>query len=154
MISIRAAILSLAVTTSACMAGSSVSDWVGQYKYEASAGETVGGSAIITELQLNIGKDDAKNPCLLQETGYQLNETIVCSYSANNNQLTIHFKSYPNGKIVNQFDVAEYKVGETLFSIEKKMEGPKPERYTIIWGSFSPYETMPEKSDDYFKKVK
>jgi hypothetical protein len=153
---IRFLILGACMVATACMASNAENDWHGQYEYFASGGETVGGSQIMLDITLKIGKQGLKEICELELSGFQRYETLLCTAAINKNQMTIQFKSYEDGRIVNKSDVEVYKVGETLFSLEKysATNEKKQNRYIPRWGAYTPFGIKRKSMKDYFEKVK
>lgn len=89
--------------------------WNGTYIYSGTSGNTTGGSIITTNYQLSIDS----SLCALNIDGFQLEERIICDAVSKDNVLSVKFKSYADGSVVNAFGVAIYKVNDVLFSIAK-----------------------------------
>lgn len=143
------------MATTACRAGSVENAWHGQYRYFAAAGETAGGSPIMMDITLKIGQPGKEN-CELHADGYQTQDRIRCTAITDKNRLTLQFKSYPDGSIVNPIGVEEYKVGEILFSLEPATAKTKQKqnRYLVRWGAYTPFEAERKNLKYYFEKVK
>jgi hypothetical protein len=153
---IRFLILGVCMFATACMANNTENAWYGQYEYFSSGGETVGGSQIMLDITLKIDKQGGKESCQLNADGYQTYDRILCTTAVKNNRLTLQFKSYADGKIANEIGVERYKVGETLFSLEKSSatNDKKQNRYIPHWGAYTPFGIKRKNMKDYFEKVK
>ena len=155
MTSIRFLMFSIFMLATACMAGGTENVWQGEYSYYASGGQTAGGSQIMMDITLKIDKQGAKESCELNADGYQTYDRILCTTAMNKNQLTLQFKSYADGRLVNKYDVARYKVGETLFLLEKAdTKNAKKNRYIAHWGAYTPFGNQRKNVKDYFEKIK
>ena len=156
MASIRILVLNVFMVATACMAGGTENVWYGEYSYYASGGQTAGGSQIMMDITLKIDKQGGKESCELNADGYQTYDRILCTTAMDKNRLTLQFKSYPDGKIVNPIGVVEYKVGETLFSLEKSTakNEKKQNRYIPHWGTYTPFGDERKNTKDYFEKIK
>ncbi|MBI3561068.1 MAG: hypothetical protein HY080_05060 [Gammaproteobacteria bacterium] len=152
----RLFVFSVYLFAAACMAGNPENPWVGEYKYFASGGQTAGGSQIMVDITLKIDNQGNKASCQLNADGFQRYDRILCTTTLDNNQLTVHFKSYGDGSVVNPIGVDVYKVGETLFALEKKInpDKQKPARFIPHWGTYSPFGTEDKNPTEYFEKVK
>lgn len=150
---LRSFSLLTSLLVSTCIADDSFSFWNGTYKNFSSADETVGGSKIMLSLMLKVEKAGSKNSCELEMSGFQIYRTLLCSVVPSNNQLIVKFKSYQDGKLVNSNDVAEYKVGEVLFTIDKPQASDKSNHCPVQWGAYSPFGIKKTKAGEYFEKV-
>jgi hypothetical protein len=153
---IRFLVLSVFMLATACMASSTDNVWHGEYSYSASGGQTAGGSQIMLEITLKIEPQGTKEVCELTLEGYQKDETILCTTAIDNSRLALQFKSYADGRVVNKYDVAKYKVGETLFSLENiaTKNEKKQNRYLAYWGAYTPFGIERKNAKDYFEKIK
>ena len=150
---IRILLVTVFMAATACMAGSEGNAWYGEYHYFASGGETAGGSQIMKDITLKIDKQGGEERCQLNADGYQTYDRILCTTAENKNQLALRFKSYPDGKIVNPIGVVEYRVGETLFSLEKVVtKNKKKNRYIAHWGAYTLFGNQRKNVKDYFEK--
>lgn len=153
---IRILLFTVFMAATACMAGNTENAWYGEYDYFASGGETAGGSQIMMHITLKIDKQGSEERCQLNADGYQTYDRILCTTAMDKNRLTLQFKSYPDGSTVNPIGVEEYKVGETLFSLEKSStkNEKKQDQYLAHWGTYSPFGGERKKAKDYFVKIK
>ena len=153
---IRILLSSVFMTATACMAGTADNPWHGEYHYFSSGGETVGGSQIMMNITLKLDKQGGAERCQLNADGYQTYDRILCTTAINNNQLTLQFKSYEDGKTANEIGVERYKVGEALFSLEKATtkNEKKQNLYTPHWGAYTPFGDERKNAKDYFEKIK
>lgn len=94
--------------------------WQGTYLYEHSLGKGAGGIVSFVEYELELSKNDQ---CQLTISGRQSQEVVVCNATIVNNGITVHFKSYANGKLTNTFDESIYKLDDTLFNLQKNKKG-------------------------------
>ncbi len=153
---IRFLVFNVCMLATACMADNAQNEWHGKYDSYVSGGKTAGGSPIMMSIKLKIEKQGSKEFCELHADGFQTNETIFCTTAMNKNQLMILFKSHEDGRIINRSDVEEFKVGETLFSLEKvaTKNKKKPVRYITHWGAYTPFGLERKNVKDYFEKLK
>ena len=153
---IRILLFAVFMAATACMAGNTENAWHGEYDYFASGGETAGSSQIMMHITLKIDKQGGKERCQLIADGYQTYDRILCTTAMDKNRLTLQFKSYPDGSIVNPIGVEEYKVGETLFSLEiTAIKNEKEQdRYLAYWGAYTPFGIERKNAKDYFDKIK
>lgn len=153
---VRFLLFTVFMAATACMAGNTENAWYGIYDYFSSGGETAGGSQIMMHITLKIDKEGGEEKCQLNADGYQTYDRILCTTVMNKNELTLKFKSYPDGKTVNPIGVEEYKVGETLFSLEKEINTgeKKQKQYLVRWGAYTPFGNERKNEKDYFDKIK
>ena len=156
MTSIRILLFSVFMAATACMAGSAENPWQGEYRYFSSGGETVGGSQIMMSITVKIDKQGNKERCQLNADGYQTYDRILCTTAMSKNQLLLQFKSFEDGKTANEIGVERYKVGETLFSLERSTakNDKGKNNYIPHWGTYSPFEDGRKNVKDYFEKIK
>ena len=156
MMLIRVLLLGTFMIATACMAGGTENEWYGEYSYFSSGGQTAGGSKIMLDIKLKLSKQGLNETCELDLVGYQKDETILCTTTINNNRLALQFKSYADGRMVNKYDVARYRVGETLFSLEKysAKNGGKQNQYIPHWLAYTPFGSDRKNAKDYFEKIK
>lgn len=153
---IRIILFSISMVTTVCMAGSADNTWYGEYHYSTVGGETARNLPITTDITLHISKQGNEVRCQLNAEGYQTYDRIVCTTAMDKNQLTLRFKSYADGSTVNPMGVEVYKVGETLFSLEKvaAKTGKKQNLFTPHWGKYSPIVDKHREAVGYFDKTK
>ena len=104
-------------------------------------------------LMLKVEKAGSRNNCEFEMSGFQTYRTLLCSVVPTNNQLIVKFKSYDDGKLVNSNEVAEYKVGEVLFTIDKPKASDKSNNYPVQWDAYTPFGVKKHKAGEYFEKV-
>ncbi len=73
-------------------------------------------------------------------------ERIKCLADAEQTMLHIKFMSYENGETKNEFGVQVYKVGQSLFDLERNASS-----ITTTWQSEVPDENLP-RTGQYFLK--
>lgn len=151
---IRLFIVLAGFSITACTADDSAVSWRGEYKHFSSAGETAGGSQIMMSELLKIEKKWLKESCEFEMSGFQTYRTLLCSIEPSNNKLKVKFKSYEDGSLVNINNVAEYQVGEVLFTLEKPPALDKSNHYPLQWGAYTPFGIKTTKTDEYFEKVR
>lgn len=142
--------------TTACMASNVGQTWVGEYHYSIVGGETARHLPVTTDITVKISQQGNTVKCQLDADGYQTYDRIVCTPVMDNHQLTLRFKSYTDGSIVNPLGVAEYKVGETLFSLEQATDTmvKKQNQFTPHWCKYSPIVDKQKEAVGYFDKIK
>lgn len=147
-------ILSAGVHSAICLAGDTKSDWYGQYDYSAEGGHTAGGSPIWMDITLIVDKQGSKDICQISADGYQTYDRLLCTVMIGKGRLDLQFKSYEDGAILSPIGVEVFKVGETLFSLEKsKLKNNKNQiLYLVHWGTYFSFEKKVKK--EYFAKVK
>jgi hypothetical protein len=84
--------------------------------------------------------------------GYQQNQTIYCDVDATGDQLAVKFRSYSNGKTVNQYGVSEYASASTLFILEKVHNHGKDVLRTI-WKEMTPSDSARPPPGVYFRPL-
>ena len=126
------------VVSSAC---NSSDQWDGVYTYSSTYGKTVGGSVVTSKYRLNV----RSSLCDLNIEGYQINDTIKCTVDNKASSMSVKFKSYGNGDVVNEYGVAMYKVDDVLFSLSKK-----DDLLVTTWGREKP-DNIPTNEGTYFK---
>lgn len=151
--SIRYFFLCVVLLIGACAAANSDSPWSGEYLYEAYGGQTFGGSPITIQMTLALKRNGSMESCLLSADGFQRLDRIICTTSDKDSQLEVKFKSYADGRTVNAIDLEIYKVGETLFTLEKVKAKNKEIHYVPHWASYTVFDDM-TKVKEYFKKSK
>ena len=117
--------------------------WLGKYWYEGSAGRTVGGSAIVEEITLEIG---ANGECRIVEEGYQLDNEIKCRIETNRNELNVKFDTLASSHGVRG---EKYHSGDVLFSLIRKKSGTS---LLTRWSSMTPYGVK-SKTGIYFRRL-
>ncbi|MDK9783072.1 hypothetical protein KIT90_16935 [Vibrio sp. B172a] len=117
--------------------------WDGNYRCELDLGENAAGQSTWAEYELSISKDS----CSLEAKGFQLDESIVCSTSAQGDRLDVQFKSYSNGDLSNLYGVQVYRVNETLLSLEREQKA-----LLTHWLSYWPGEPAPKSTSCFEKK--
>ncbi|MBI3562882.1 MAG: hypothetical protein HY080_14320 [Gammaproteobacteria bacterium] len=151
---LRSVILGMGLVIASCMAGEPSSVWYGEYHFAGLGGETGGGSPIVMDITLNIHTPGPNDACNVHMIGIQKDETIFCTTTANDSKIDIRFKTYDDGRILNGYDVARYKVGEILFSLEKAVGKDKKILYIPHWASYVPFDDMEKGGKYQFVKTK
>src|SRR4051812_42834865 len=108
--------------------------WAGQYEFADRAGQTVGGTGVVTTYRLEVPKA-ASTPGTLQIVGFQADRTLRCELSATRAELSVRFLSYADGRAVNEFGVAVYEPHQVLFTLRR---GPDDSRLTTTWKALRP----------------
>lgn len=119
--------------------------WNGTYVFEADLGRdgAGAGNAIGVEHRLTLG---GRGGCRLTAEGFQSNEDIRCTATPTANGVRIAFKGYADGGTTNQYGVAQYKPGATLFTLTRGKRG-----IVTTWGAYEP-DGIKGKSGVYFRK--
>jgi hypothetical protein len=128
----RAVVFPLALAF-VCACGA-VEHWRGDYHYQSSAGQTLGGTPIVVSYELRVGEQT----CRLDVEGYQVSEIILCDPVDRKERLEVRFKSYADGSTTNVYDVQVYQPGELLFALSKR-DG----KLVTHWKSVYPGEKPP-----------
>jgi hypothetical protein len=137
----------LILSCDAHAASNVVTEWQGTYVYHGNGGKTVGGSPVLLDIALTITRS---GDCRLTREGFQRDDELICFISKNNKGIDVLFKSYPDGKIENEYGVTVYKLGVRLFSL---FPGIKKGELTTEWGKLKPsFEKI--KRGAYFKRAK
>jgi hypothetical protein len=149
---IRTIITFIALTLATGFA--SAQSWSGHYGYTGNYGKTAGGTPIVLIYDLNINASD-KPSCTLKASGFQTDESIVCTIEedANAQKISILFKSYDGGAELNIYGTAMYKPGEALLELSRK-NVKKKSRVITTWKSFHNAEDKAPKPGVYFVKMK
>lgn len=129
---------------------SSPAGWDGEYVYEGVYGNTYGGSPVIEEYTVRVGKFSEWG-CDISIAGFQTDETIICEAKAEGNSLTLTFTSYDSGEDVNAYGVKIYKPGQPLLRFERSKKNGKSVLVTRWPGITDPYDHHPEPGI-YFKR--
>jgi len=148
-----AALLLLVASTSAEMraqtSANAAIDWRGHYAYEADAGRASGGVEAMVSYELTVFEGDTQPAAKLSIEGYQSDETIFCDISPSGERLDVLFKSYDDGRTVNKYGVAQYRLGDVLFTLSKRGE-----RLTTQWGKLRPDGTKKQQGVFFLKTKK
>jgi hypothetical protein len=117
--------------------------WAGQWEYTAPPANSAGGSPISMQYRLVVDDEKAGGSAQLKMQGFQTDQTIVCDIEPTDDRLVLKFRSYANGKAVNEFGVAEYRLGEPLLTLARGRDSQKG-RITTEWQGLSgPREDVP-----------
>lgn len=116
-----------------CACGA-MENWRDDYRYQATEGQTLGGTPIVIDYELRLGED----VCLLSIDGYQVSEKILCDTVTDEACLEVRFKSYADGSLTNVYGVQIYRPGEPLFVLSKR-DG----KLVTHWESMHPGEQAP-----------
>lgn len=106
--------------------------WDGSYHYQDQLGQNNGGIPLLIDYELVLQQAH----CQLEMQGYQVAEKLLCSTEGEGRVLQVKFASYANGKETNAYDVAVYKPGEILFTLEKSEE--KSDSLITHWHALRP----------------
>jgi len=137
----RASIASILIV--GCASPALSESWAGRYVYEHDAGRTVGGTGIVTTYVLTL----SRGRCRLRASGFQTDETIVCTPKVGRGEIDILFRSYDDGRTVNRYGVPVYLPLEPLVSL-RRADG----RLITRWRRYSPEDEYPAPGR-YFRKT-
>ena len=112
----------------------SAAGWKGAYQYEFDGGRTAGGAPIVITYDLIVTPGAARGGCAVSASGFQTDERIVCHASGDAKALSVSFHGYDDGRTVNKYGVAIYKLGQTLFTLERGEDG----KLLTRWDGFRP----------------
>ncbi len=132
-----------ALVTMTCTPPAASQSWNGRYVYEHDGGRTAGGDRMLVDYLLVV----TDKRCRLTVSGFQTDETILCSAADADGRLDVAFAGYGDGRAVNRYGVSVYRVGEPLLSLSWKGG-------TLItaWRRYSPEDEYPTPAR-YFRKV-
>jgi hypothetical protein len=105
--------------------------WTGTYVYQEALGrDAVGqGNAVSVTHRLTI----APGACRLRARGYQTDTTIRCrAVAVGADRLQVVFVSNGDGRVVNQYGVAQYRPGQPLLLLERHGG-----RMTTLWQGYT-----------------
>jgi hypothetical protein len=96
-------------------------------------------------MQYRLVVDDGKagGSAQLKMQGFQTDQTIVCDVEPTDDRIVVKFRSYANGKVVNEFGVAEYRPGEPLLTLARGRDSQKDSITTEWQGLQGPREDVP-----------
>jgi hypothetical protein len=124
-----------------------IPSWAGRYEFIDRAGETVGGTGVVTTYRLDVPRE-ASSPGTLKVTGFQSDTTVNCELSATPADVSVKFLSYADGRTVNEFGVAVYQPHQVLFTLRRGPGG----RVATTWQALRP-DGVREPSGPYFEKT-
>jgi hypothetical protein len=117
--------------------------WAGQWEYTAPPANSAGGSPISMQYRLVVDDGKAGGSAQLKMQGFQTDQTIVCDVEPTDDRIVVKFRSYANGKVVNEFGVAEYRQGEPLLTLSRGRDSQKDSITTEWQGLQAPREDVP-----------
>ena len=118
--------------------------WFGRYAYSFSAGTNQAGTGVVVDYQLNLNA----RGCSFTAEGYKTDEDYICTAVPSGDQLIVEFKSYKNGKTVDDRGNALYRLGESFFRL--KRQGHK---LLTHWDSYTLPDERPHPIGEYFKRA-
>lgn len=125
--------------------------WEGVYSYHGTFGSTAGGSPIAFDYRLTIRSAKVSPRAILAVTGYQTDEKVYCDVSTEDDRLTLFFRSFESGDLVNEYGIAEYKPGEALLTLRR------PDRTSnkllTEWQGLAPADEHMQRVGQYFEKM-
>ncbi len=117
--------------------------WAGQWEYTAPPANSAGGSPISMQYRLAIDDGKPGGSAQLKIQGFQTDRTIVCDLEPANDRIVVKFRSYADGKVVNEFGVAEYRPGEPLLTLARGRDSQNGGITTEWQGLSAPREDVP-----------
>jgi hypothetical protein len=130
------AIVAIAVSPSDARSEDLAGSWKGTYTYEYSGGKSKPGTGIVVSYRLDVHPDNTPAPALLSISGYQVDETLICDLVEDAHSISVLFKSYESGEILNRFGVATYIPGQMLFRLDRTNKGGSTP--VTVWGELRP----------------
>jgi len=112
-----AAALLLAWAFPLCAA--SAAGWSGRYVYEAAYGSSAGGSQIGEDYEITL-RDEAPQACRISISGFQRDETLLCTLEATPERITLRFLSYESGTTRNEHGIEVYRAGTPLLALQRR----------------------------------
>ncbi|MBE7219172.1 MAG: hypothetical protein INR64_11935 [Caulobacteraceae bacterium] len=142
---LRTPLPALALAASVVAAGAAraapVAPWSGVYTYSLAAGRNAGGDGMVVDYRLSL----MHGGCRLSASGYQTDETILCTAVPVGDRLDVRFRSYGDGKLTDPHGVAGYRPGQSLFALEHRGAA------TITrWGAYQLLDDKPRPPAVYF----
>jgi hypothetical protein len=125
-------------------------NWQGAYEYDYNGGKTFGGSPVTEHYTLRISSNIVVDAATLTINGFQKDEVIYGDISGNSNEFSVLFHSYANGQILNEYGVAQFRVGDVLMTLRKAWT-QNGVRLETTWGAIVPGDKL-SKTGLYFKK--
>ena len=89
--------------------------WDGTYVWQARYGQSKGGSPLVLDYRISL----AGPQCRIALDGYQTEETLLCTATADRSTLTLRFASHANGALTNAYGVAVYQPGQALLRLQR-----------------------------------
>ena len=132
----------LCLTATLAIADKSI--WVGAYDYD----EDVGGGMFIGHT-IQVLMLDGRLTALMESSGFQTDETILCDTKVGDKELTLLFRSYPDGSVTNQYDVQVYQPGEALLTLKAADDGKE---LLTFWQAFTLNDENAASGKVYFTK--
>jgi len=120
--------------------------WNGIYNYNSYGGRDAGGIAIFLDISVSISPS---GECKIIRQGYQIMDSMNCLVRKKDNSIDIMFKSYPGGKSVNEYGVAEFKPSDRLFSLTLNK---KNDSIVTEWGKLKPEGYAKGNKGNFFKR--
>ncbi|AMD93240.1 DUF5991 domain-containing protein [Desulfomicrobium orale] len=109
-------------------------DWSGVYQWEEAGGPRVNGLHSTVTYTLTVEPRDGALAAVLDATGFQTYESMLCEVVGDEDSLAVFFRSYADGKMENSYGVKIYDAGECLFTLKRAGHGSQDSLLTY-WGS-------------------
>jgi hypothetical protein len=129
-------IVAIAVTQSDAWSKDLAGSWKGTYTYEYSGGKSKSGTGIVVTYRLEVHPNNTPAPALLSISGYQVDETLICDLVEDAGSISVLFRSYEGGEVLNRFGVARYIPGQVLFRLDRTNQGAS--NPVTVWGELRP----------------
>jgi hypothetical protein len=95
-------------------------NWNGVWRYEATLPPDAGGSPVTMRYVLTIA-DAGKTPsATLAIQGFQTDQTLLCDVEIAGSTLVLKFRSFGDGKTLNEFGVEQYRPGARLITLSRE----------------------------------
>ena len=103
--------------------------------------------------RLTVPPGDQQSTATLTIEGFQTDETLLCEVDRKPASLTVRFRSYPDGGVLNAFGVAIHRPGDRLLTLTaggETAEGP----ITTEWQGLDPPDEKMPRVGRYFSRAR
>jgi len=128
----------------------SAAGWSGRYVYEATYGRSAGGSPIAEAYEITV-REEAPQACRISISGFQIDETLLCSLEPAPDRLTLRFLSYESGATRNRYDVEVYRAGEPLLALQRREARDGAGRLVTHWFALQGLDGVARKPGVHFR---
>jgi hypothetical protein len=117
--------------------------WSGVWVYDAALPPTAGGSPVTMRYELTVAEPGKSPAATMTIRGFQTDETLLGDVQVASSTLVVTFRSFGDGRTVNEFGVERYRPGSRLVTLSRESAQGM---VTTEWeGLDPPAQTMPRK---------
>jgi hypothetical protein len=117
--------------------------WSGVWVYDAALPPTAGGSPVTMRYVLTVGEPGKSPTATMTIRGFQTDVTLLCDVVVASPTLAVTFRSFGDGRTVNEFGVEQYRPGARLVTLSRDAAQGM---ITTEWEALDPpVETMARK---------